>query len=97
MDVALPLLVGVLMDCVLGDPMGLPHPVVGYGRLISFFEHRWNHGQNRKLKGMLMTVLLVAGVAAVVWGEMVKALARKGVLEGESAAVRVDLGGGGIM
>lgn len=73
MDVALPLLVGVLMDCVLGDPMGLPHPVVGYGRLISFFEHRWNHGQNRKLKGMLMTVLLVAGVAAVVWGVLVMA------------------------
>ena len=73
MDVALPLLVGVLMDCVLGDPMGLPHPVVGYGRLISFFEHRWTHGQNRKLKGMLMTVLLVAGVAAVVWGVLVMA------------------------
>lgn len=73
MDVALPLLVGVLMDCVLGDPMELPHPVVGYGRLISFFEHRWNHGQNRKLKGMLMTVLLVAGVAAVVWGVLVMA------------------------
>lgn len=73
MDVALPLLVGVLMDCVLGDPMGLPHPVVGYGRLISFFEHRWNYGQNRKLKGMLMTVLLVAGAAAVVWGVLVMA------------------------
>ena len=73
MDVTLPLLVGVLMDCVLGDPMGLPHPVVGYGRLISFFEHRWNHGQNRKLKGMLMTVLLVAGVTAVVWGVLVMA------------------------
>lgn len=73
MDVALPLLVGVLMDCVLGDPMGLPHPVVGYGRLISFFEHRCNHGQNRKLKGMLMTVLLVAGAAAVVWGVLVMA------------------------
>ena len=73
MDVALPLLVGVLMDCVLGDPMGLPHPVVGYGRLISFFEHRWNCGQNRKLKGMLMTVLLVAGVVAVVWGVLVMA------------------------
>lgn len=73
MDVALPLLVGVLMDCALGDPMGLPHPVVGYGRLISFFEHRWNHGQNRKLKGMLMTVLLVAGAAAGVWGVLVMA------------------------
>lgn len=73
MDVALPLLVGVLMDCALGDPVGLPHPVVGYGRLISFFERRWNCGQNRKLKGMLMTVLLVAGVAAVVWGVLVMA------------------------
>lgn len=89
MDVALPLLVGVLMDCVLGDPMGLPHPVVGYGRLISFFEHRWNHGQNRKLKGMLMTVLLVAGVAAVVWGVLVMARALSVWLEVVLSAVLV--------
>lgn len=89
MDVALPLLVGVLMDCVLGDPMGLPHPVVGYGRLISFFEHRWNHGQNRKLKGMLMTVLLVAGVAAVVWGVLVMARTLSVWLEAVLSAVLV--------
>lgn len=89
MDVALPLLVGVLMDCVLGDPMGLPHPVVGYGRLISFFEHRWNYGQNRKLKGMLMTVLLVAGVTAVVWGVLVMARALSVWLEVVLSAVLV--------
>lgn len=89
MNVALPLLVGVLMDCALGDPMGLPHPIVGYGRLISFFEHRWNCGQYRKLKGMFMTVLLVAGVTVVVWGVLVMARAVSVWLEVVLSAVLV--------
>ncbi len=29
---------GFLIDCVLGDPAWLPHPVVGIGKLISLFE-----------------------------------------------------------
>ena len=41
---ALPLVAGVLLDKLLGDPLWLPHPVVGFGKLIAFFEHRLNHG-----------------------------------------------------
>ena len=48
---ALPLVAGVLLDKLLGDPLWLPHPVVGFGKLIAFFEHRLNHGTGRKFKG----------------------------------------------
>lgn len=41
---ALPLVAGVLLDKLLGDPLWLPHPVVGFGKLIAFFELRLNHG-----------------------------------------------------
>ncbi len=35
---ALPLPLGFVMDLIVGDPHGLPHPVVGIGRLISALE-----------------------------------------------------------
>ena len=34
------LILGFFLDCLLGDPHGLPHPVVFIGRLISFLE-KW--------------------------------------------------------
>ena len=43
----LPLLIGWILDKLLGDPVGLPHPVVGFGKLISFCEKRWNCGAHR--------------------------------------------------
>ena len=58
----LPLLAGWLLDLVLGDPSWLPHPVVGFGRMIAFCEHRFNRGRHRKLKGAFVAVGLIAGV-----------------------------------
>ena len=58
----LPLLAGWLLDLVLGDPSWLPHPVVGFGKLIAFCEHRFNRGRHRKLKGAFVAVGLIAGV-----------------------------------
>ena len=58
----LPLLTAWLLDHWLGDPAWLPHPVVAFGKAISFCEHRLNRGDSRFLKGALMTVLLVAGM-----------------------------------
>ena len=40
--VILPLLIGWLLDLLLGDPAWLPHPVVGFGRMIAFGEQRLN-------------------------------------------------------
>lgn len=55
-----PLLIGWLLDIVLGDPSWLPHPVVGFGRMISWCEHRMNNGSHRKWKGGLVAVGLIA-------------------------------------
>ncbi len=32
------ILIGMILDFVIGDPMGWPHPVIGIGRLISWLE-----------------------------------------------------------
>ncbi len=58
----LPLLVGWLLDRRFGDPAGLPHPVVGFGKLIATGERRWNRGAHRMLKGGLLAVGLVVGI-----------------------------------
>ena len=55
-------LVGWLADLILGDPAWLPHPVVGFGKLIAAGEKRWNQGDNRRRKGMWLALGLVTGV-----------------------------------
>ncbi len=55
-----PLLIGWLLDLLLGDPSWLPHPVVGFGRMISWCEHRMNAGNYRKWKGGVAAVMLIA-------------------------------------
>ena len=63
----LPLLVGWLLDLVLGDPSWLPHPVVGFGKMISFGEHRLNRGSHRGLKGGLLAAGLIVLVFVAAW------------------------------
>lgn len=58
----LPLLTGWLLDLFLGDPQRLPHPVVGFGRVISFGEKHLNRGNDRLLKGGLLAVGLIVAV-----------------------------------
>jgi adenosylcobinamide-phosphate synthase len=61
----LPLLIGWLLDLLLGDPVWLPHPVVGFGKMIAFGERHFNKGRHRKLKGALLALALVLSVFAV--------------------------------
>ena len=61
----LSLLVGWVLDLVFGDPQRLPHPVVGFGKAIAFFERRLNKGRHRMLKGALMSIVLIAATYAV--------------------------------
>ena len=65
--VILPLLLGWFLDLLIGEPAWLPHPVVGYGKMISFGEHRLNKGTHRKLKGALMAIVLISMVFAVAY------------------------------
>ena len=62
-----PLLIGWILDLMFGDPAGLPHPVVWFGKAISSLEHLLNKGTHRKIKGALVSVFLIVGTFAVTW------------------------------
>lgn len=64
----IPLLGGFLLDKLLGDPLWLPHPVVGFGKLIAQCERRGNRGTHRKRNGALTAVALILLVFLVSWG-----------------------------
>lgn len=55
----IPLAGGFLLDKILGDPLWLPHPVVGFGKLISWCERRGNQGTQRKRNGAWTAIGLV--------------------------------------
>ena len=66
------LLAGWLLDLIFGDPAHLPHPIVGFGKLIAAGEKRWNRGEHRRRKGSWLAILLVLGTflltAALLYG-----------------------------
>ena len=63
----LPLLIGWLLDLILGDPIWLPHPVVWFGKAIAACEHKLNRGNFRKAKGAFVAIVLIAIVFALTW------------------------------
>ena len=63
----LPLLIGVLMDALIGDPAWLPHIVVKFGWLISTAERWFNKGAHRKLKGALSALFLIGCTYILFW------------------------------
>ena len=63
----LPLLIGWLLDLLIGDPQWLPHPVVWFGKAIAACEHKLNRGHHRIAKGAVVAILLIALVFALTW------------------------------
>ena len=61
------LLLALVLDWMLGDPVWMPHPIVWFGRVIAFCEHRLNKGHHRMLKGAIMAVMLIIAVYLLVW------------------------------
>ena len=61
------LLLGWLLDLLIGDPAWLPHPVVGFGKIIAFGERHLNRNRYRKLKGALMAIFYITGVFVATW------------------------------
>ncbi len=51
--------IGYILDLFIGDPYSLPHPIKFFGRSISFFEKKLNNGQQKKIKGALMSLSLI--------------------------------------
>lgn len=62
---AFSVIIGWIIDRIFGDPTCLPHPVVGFGKSISFFEKRFNKGTGRRVKGCFTALILIASVWAV--------------------------------
>lgn len=67
MDYIIPLVIGYLLDLALGDPRWLPHPVVGFGKMITFAGRHWNHGRWRKIKGCIVALLFPLFTAVFCW------------------------------
>ncbi len=61
------LLAGWTLDLFLGDPLWMPHPVVWFGRMISWGEKHLNKERHRKLKGTLLSSFLVVFVWVATW------------------------------
>ena len=64
---ASPLLGGWLLDRCFGDPAAMPHPVVGFGKVIAFGERRLNRGLHRRIKGALFAIGCIALVYTAAW------------------------------
>lgn len=56
-ELTIALVIGWLLDFLFGDPERLPHPVVGMGRWIAFWEKRLNKGSHRKARGAVLVVI----------------------------------------
>lgn len=57
------LLLGFLLDALIGDPYWLPHPIRWFGHAINRGEQWLNRGRFKKLKGALLS----AGLITLVW------------------------------
>ncbi|MFY0256066.1 adenosylcobinamide-phosphate synthase CbiB [Chitinophaga sp. 30R24] len=64
----LPLLLGYILDLLLGDPPGWPHPVKVYGRFIQYGTAWLNKGLTRIWKGALLVIVLCAATGSVFYG-----------------------------
>lgn len=60
--IILPLLIGYLLDLLLGDPEWLPHPIRLFGNLIYKGEKILNKGNSRFWNGALLTIVLCTAV-----------------------------------
>ena len=77
------LVAAMILDAAFGEPKliwdRIPHPAVLMGRLIAALDHRFNRGENRRLKGALVTAALAA--AALLTGLLIHKIPDQGVIE----------------
>ena len=63
----IPLLVGWILDRLIGDPQWLPHPVVLFGQVIGLSEKGLNKGEHKKAKGAITALLLICSTAILAY------------------------------
>ncbi|UHG94288.1 adenosylcobinamide-phosphate synthase CbiB [Spirosoma oryzicola] len=66
--VILPLLIGYVLDLLIGDPDNWPHPIRLFGSTIAFCERRLNRGPFRFEKGAALTITLCVLVYLFFYG-----------------------------
>ncbi len=59
------LAVAWVLDLIFGDPQHLPHPVVWFGKLISWGERHFNKGGHKFVKGMIFSLLSVIAIFGI--------------------------------
>ena len=67
-QIAIPLIIGFILDSLLGDPLWLPHPIRWFGKAISFFENKLNTDKNNKIKGGFLSLFLIGTTYFILYG-----------------------------
>src|SRR5438132_117296 len=67
MEIVYALLLGFLLDQLLGDPRWLPHPVRRIGRLIEILERPLRRVFSERLGGLVLLGLVAGAAGAVAW------------------------------
>jgi adenosylcobinamide-phosphate synthase len=62
------ILIGVVLDWLIGDPPWLPHPIIAMGKTIGFLNKKLNRGKHRKAKGFLLLFLVLGLTGMIVFG-----------------------------
>lgn len=63
--IAIPLILGYILDLLLGDPRYLPHPIIAFGNSISFFDKHLNKYKNKIFKGAFTAIILPFSVYTI--------------------------------
>lgn len=62
-----PVLLAWFLDLLFGDPLWLSHPVIWFGKAISFCERRFNKGKWRSIKGGISAIFLISLTYYLTW------------------------------
>jgi adenosylcobinamide-phosphate synthase len=60
------LVIGFILDLIIGDPIGWPHVVLGYGKLIAFFERVLRKAFPKTDRGALAAGVLLVAIMGVI-------------------------------
>jgi adenosylcobinamide-phosphate synthase len=85
------LILAMLLDAAFGEPRAvwnrIPHPAVLMGRLVAWCDRRFNRGEARKARGVLVALgLLLCGLLV---GWLIHILPDRGVIEVLAAAILI--------
>ncbi len=61
------LFVGFILDAFIGDPYHWPHPIKWFGNAIYWGEKKWNNGENKRIKGALLSIVLIVCAWFFTW------------------------------